>query len=132
MGAVAILKRLAPIMKRVYQTVDEAIAFEPDAVVISTVPSSPIDREAHQEEASDIPIIDYVSPSIWVGVRGVRARCAYIRPRARVASVRARAIKGWVGRRARMCHLSSSAWGGSAIFETPHSPTAQFKSETGL
>lgn len=66
MGPVAILKRLPRIVSRVYQTVDEAIAFEPDAVVIIDSPefSHPIAKRIRKRRPG-IPIIDYVSPSVW-------------------------------------------------------------------
>jgi lipid-A-disaccharide synthase len=66
MGPGAILRRLAPIIRRVYQTVDAAIAFAPDAVVIIDSPefTHPIARRIRKRQP-DIPIIDYVSPTVW-------------------------------------------------------------------
>ncbi|MEQ1648776.1 MAG: lipid-A-disaccharide synthase [Hyphomicrobiaceae bacterium] len=73
MGA-AILPRLPRIIKRVYGTVDAAIAAEPNAVVIIDAPdfTHPIAKRIRRRRP-DIPIIDYVSPSVWAWRPG-RAR----------------------------------------------------------
>ncbi|MFM1813651.1 MAG: hypothetical protein RLZ98_346 [Pseudomonadota bacterium] len=74
MGPFQILKRLPPIIRRVYQTVDAALAFEPDIVVIVDSPefTHPIAKRIRRRRA-DIPIIDYVSPTVWAWRPG-RAR----------------------------------------------------------
>ena len=66
MGLTAIFARLPTILKRVYQTVDAAIAFSPDIVVIIDSPefTHPIAKRIRRK-LPDVPIIDYVSPSIW-------------------------------------------------------------------
>lgn len=66
MGIGAILRRLPNIMRRVYQTVDAAIAAQPDAVVIIDSPefTHPIAKRIRKRDAS-IPIVDYVSPTVW-------------------------------------------------------------------
>jgi lipid-A-disaccharide synthase len=66
MGPGAILRRLAPIIRRVYQTVDAAVAFAPDVVVIIDSPefTHPIARRIRKRRP-EIPIVDYVSPSVW-------------------------------------------------------------------
>jgi lipid-A-disaccharide synthase len=66
MGPMSILPRLPRIMRRVYQTVDAALAFKPDAVVIIDSPefTHPIAKRI-RKRAPNIPIIDYVSPSVW-------------------------------------------------------------------
>jgi lipid-A-disaccharide synthase len=66
MGPMSILPRLPRILRRVYQTVRAALAFRPDAVVIIDSPefTHPIAKRI-RKRASDIPIIDYVSPSVW-------------------------------------------------------------------
>lgn len=66
MGPVAILKNLPRILKRIRQTVDAAVAAEPDAVVIIDSPefTHPIARRI-RARAPRIPIVDYVSPSVW-------------------------------------------------------------------
>jgi lipid-A-disaccharide synthase len=66
MGPMSILPKLPRILRRVYQTVDAGIAFAPDAVVIIDSPefTHPIAKRI-RKRAPDIPIIDYVSPSVW-------------------------------------------------------------------
>ena len=66
MGPVAILRQFPHLLRRVYQTVDAGIAFEPDAVVIIDGPefTHPIAKRI-RKRAAQIPIIDYVSPSVW-------------------------------------------------------------------
>jgi lipid-A-disaccharide synthase len=66
MGPMSILPRLPRILRRVYQTVDAAVAFAPDAVVIIDSPefTHPIAKRI-RKRAPYIPIIDYVSPSVW-------------------------------------------------------------------
>ena len=80
MGPLAILKRLAPIVRRVYQTVDAAIAARPDAIVIIDSPefTHPIARRIRRRLPS-IPIIDYVSPTVWAWRPGrARVMKAYV------------------------------------------------------
>ena len=80
MGPGAILRRLTPIIRRVYQTIDAAIAFAPDAVVIIDSPefTHPIARRIRKHQP-DIPILDYVSPSVWAWRPGrARAMRPYI------------------------------------------------------
>ncbi len=74
MGIGAILARLPQLMRRVYQTVDAAIAARPDVVVIIDSPefTHPIAKRI-RKRAPDIPIVDYVSPSVWAWRSG-RAR----------------------------------------------------------
>lgn len=74
MGPLSILKRLPRILDRVYGTVDRAIAAKPDAVVIIDSPefTHPIAKRI-RKRAPEIPIIDYVSPSVWAWRSG-RAR----------------------------------------------------------
>lgn len=66
MGPLSVLKRLPRIVSRVYQTVDAALAFKPDVVVIIDAPefTHPIAKRIRKRRPS-IPIIDYVSPSVW-------------------------------------------------------------------
>jgi lipid-A-disaccharide synthase len=74
MGPLAILRRLPLILKRVYGTVDRALAWQPDAVVIIDSPefTHPIAKRI-RKRAPEIPIIDYVSPTVWAWRPG-RAR----------------------------------------------------------
>lgn len=66
MGPINILGALPRLMRRVYQTVDAAIAFKPDIVVIIDSPefTHPIAKRI-RKRAPHIPIVDYVSPSVW-------------------------------------------------------------------
>ena len=66
MGPAAILKVLPRLMRRVYRTVDAAVAAEPDAVVIIDAPefTHPIAKRI-RKKLPHVPIIDYVSPSVW-------------------------------------------------------------------
>lgn len=74
MGPAAILTSLPRLVRRVHQTVDAAIAAEPDAVVIIDSPefTHPIAKRIRRRRP-DLPIIDYVSPSVWAWRPG-RAR----------------------------------------------------------
>nr|MCH9765135.1 lipid-A-disaccharide synthase [Alphaproteobacteria bacterium] len=66
MGPLSILPRLPRIVRRVYATVNAALAAEPDAVVIIDSPefTHPIAKRIRRRQPN-IPIIDYVSPSVW-------------------------------------------------------------------
>lgn len=66
MGLGAILRRLPRLVRRVNQTASAAIAARPDAVVIIDSPefTHPIARRIRKRRP-DLPIIDYVSPSVW-------------------------------------------------------------------
>jgi lipid-A-disaccharide synthase len=74
MGPLAILTQLPALIRRVYQTVDAAIAADPGVVVIIDSPefTHPIARRIRRRRP-DIPILDYVSPSVWAWRPG-RAR----------------------------------------------------------
>jgi lipid-A-disaccharide synthase len=75
MGVGAIVGRLPRLMRRVYGTVAAAVAAEPDAVVIIDSPefTHPIARRIRQRRPK-IPIIDYVSPSVWAWRPGRAAK----------------------------------------------------------
>ncbi len=66
MGPLNILAALPRLVRRVHQTVDAALAFKPDAVIIIDSPefTHPIAKRI-RKRAPEIPIIDYVSPSVW-------------------------------------------------------------------
>ncbi len=66
MGPLSILPRLPRIYRRVHRTVDAAVAAEPDAVVVIDSPefTHPIAKRIRRK-APLIPIIDYVSPTVW-------------------------------------------------------------------
>jgi lipid-A-disaccharide synthase len=74
MGPLAILARLPRLVRRVYQTVDAALKADPDAVIIIDSPefTHPIAKRIRRKKPL-IPIIDYVSPSVWAWRPG-RAR----------------------------------------------------------
>ncbi|MEO1206220.1 MAG: lipid-A-disaccharide synthase [Pseudomonadota bacterium] len=74
MGPVNIVKALPRITRRVYRTVDAALTADPDCVVIIDSPefTHPIAKRIRKRRP-DIPIVDYVSPSVWAWRPG-RAR----------------------------------------------------------
>ena len=75
MGPLSILRHLPRIVRRVYATVDRAIASNPHAVVIIDSPefTHPIAKRIRKRRP-DIPIIDYVSPSVWAWRPGRAAK----------------------------------------------------------
>jgi lipid-A-disaccharide synthase len=75
MGPLSILPRLPRLINRVYRTVDAALAACPDAVVIIDSPefTHPIAKRIRRRQP-DIPIIDYVSPSVWAWRPGRAAK----------------------------------------------------------
>jgi lipid-A-disaccharide synthase len=80
MGPIAIARRLPTLVRRVYQTVDAAIAFRPDVVVVIDSPefTHPIAKRIRRRRP-DLPIVDYVSPSVWAWRPGrARKMTAYV------------------------------------------------------
>ncbi len=80
MGPLSILPRLPRIVRRVYAAVDAVLAFAPDIVVIIDSPefTHPIARRIRKRRP-DIPIVDYVSPSVWAWRPGRAAKMrAYV------------------------------------------------------
>ena len=74
MGIGAVLARLPALVRRVYQTVDAVVAAEPDALVIIDSPDFTHAVAARvRRRRPDIPIVNYVSPSVWAWRPG-RAR----------------------------------------------------------
>ncbi len=74
MGPLAILKRLPWIIQRVYQTVDAAIKFDPDVLVVIDSPEfTHAVAKRLRRKRPQIPIVDYVSPTVWAWRPG-RAR----------------------------------------------------------
>jgi len=66
MGPIAILKRLRTIVRRVHQTVDAAVDMNPHALVILDSPEfTHAVAKRVRRRLPDLPVIDYVSPSIW-------------------------------------------------------------------
>lgn len=74
MGLASILLHLPRVISRVHQAVDAVVAAKPDVLVIVDSPdlAHAIARRVAKREPS-LPIIDYVSPSVWAW-RGYRAR----------------------------------------------------------
>lgn len=66
MGPLAILRALPRLVGRVNEAAAAAVAMQPDAVVIIDSPefTHPIARRI-RKRAPRVPIIDYVSPSVW-------------------------------------------------------------------
>ena len=80
MGPLSILSRLPRLIARVRRTAEAAIAAEPDAVVIIDAPefTHPIAKRVRRR-IPHVPIIDYVSPSVWAWRPGrARRMQAYI------------------------------------------------------
>jgi len=74
MGLTAVLARLPLIVKRVYQTVDAVVAADPDVLVIVDSPDFTHNvAKRVRKRAPHIPIVGYVSPSVWAWRPG-RAR----------------------------------------------------------
>jgi lipid-A-disaccharide synthase len=66
MGPLAILKRLPLLRRRVLQTVAAAVAAEPDIVVVIDAPEfTHAVASRIRKRRPAIPIIDYVSPTVW-------------------------------------------------------------------
>jgi lipid-A-disaccharide synthase len=73
-GLAAVVKQLPKILRLIAQTTEAALAAEPDVLVIIDSPDF-THRVARRLRARDpnIPIVDYVSPSVWAWRQG-RAR----------------------------------------------------------
>ena len=74
MGPVGIIKAYPRLRRRALQVVDDCVAADPDILVIIDAPefTHPIARRVRRRRP-DIPIIDYVSPTVWAWRPG-RAR----------------------------------------------------------
>ncbi len=74
MGFSAVLARLPKIIRLAYRLIDHIVAFEPDILVIIDSPdfTHPVARRVRRK-MPDLPVIDYVSPSVWAWRSG-RAR----------------------------------------------------------
>ena len=80
MGLAAVVKRLPMILRHIRETAAAVTEASPDVLVIIDSPDF-THRVARRVRAKDpaIPIIDYVSPSVWAWRPGrARAMCAYI------------------------------------------------------
>lgn len=65
-GLAAVARRLSPILRRIRETADAAVAAEPAVVVLIDSPdfNLRVGRRI-RAQAPAIPIIDYVSPTVW-------------------------------------------------------------------
>jgi lipid-A-disaccharide synthase len=80
MGFAGIPARLPKILRRIREAADAVIAAKPDVLVIIDSPEF-THRVARRvrAQAPDIPIVDYVCPSVWAWRPGrARAMCGYI------------------------------------------------------
>ncbi len=74
MGPIAILGRLPKLIRRVHETVDAAVAMRPHALIILDSPEfTHAVAKRVRRKLPDLPVIDYVSPSVWAWRPG-RAR----------------------------------------------------------
>jgi lipid-A-disaccharide synthase len=66
MGILPVIKRLPSLIRRVHQTVDAVVAAQPAALVIIDSPDfTHAVAKRVRRHLPDLPIIDYVSPSVW-------------------------------------------------------------------
>jgi lipid-A-disaccharide synthase len=66
MGISAVIARLPTILKRIRLTADAVVAAKPDALIIIDSPDfTHRVAKAVRQRAPRIPIVDYVSPSVW-------------------------------------------------------------------
>lgn len=80
MGPLAILAALPRLVRRINEAADAGVKADPDAVVIIDSPefTHPIARRI-RKRLPDVPIVDYVSPSVWAWRPGRAARMrAYV------------------------------------------------------
>ncbi|WP_018698371.1 lipid-A-disaccharide synthase [Amorphus coralli] len=80
MGVDAIIRRLPQLLSRINQTADAVVAMRPDAFVIIDAPdfTHRVARKVRKRDPT-IPIVDYVSPTVWIWRPGrARAMAAYV------------------------------------------------------
>ncbi|MCJ2040205.1 lipid-A-disaccharide synthase [Methylobacterium sp. E-041] len=66
MGYLPVLARLRTLLRRIRQTVDDVVANRPDVLVIIDSPGfTHAVASRVRKRAPEIPIVDYVSPSVW-------------------------------------------------------------------
>lgn len=80
MGISAVLARLPLIVRRVYQAVDAVITADPDVMIIIDSPDFTHNvAKRVRKRAPHIPIVGYVSPSVWAWRPGrARKMSAYV------------------------------------------------------
>jgi lipid-A-disaccharide synthase len=79
-GFSAVVKQLPKLLRLIRNTVDAVVRAEPDILVIIDSPdfTHRVARRVRSRDSS-IPIVDYVSPSVWAWRPGrARAMCAYV------------------------------------------------------
>lgn len=66
MGLTEVVSRLPKIIRLAYQLIDRIVAFAPDVLVIIDSPdfTHPVAKRV-RKKISGLPIVDYVSPSVW-------------------------------------------------------------------
>ncbi len=80
MGVLPVIARLPKLIARIRRTADAIVAARPDALVIIDSPDF-THRVARRVRAAmpDLPIVDYVSPSVWAWRPGrAKAMRAYV------------------------------------------------------
>ncbi|MDQ0315555.1 lipid-A-disaccharide synthase [Amorphus orientalis] len=80
MGVDAIIRRLPQLLARIDQTASAVVTSRPDVLVIIDAPdfTHRVARRVRRRDPS-IPIVDYVSPTVWVWRSGrARAMAAYV------------------------------------------------------
>jgi lipid-A-disaccharide synthase len=80
MGLAAVVKQLPMLLRRIRETAEAVTQASPDVLVIIDSPDF-THRVARRVRARDpaIPIVDYVSPSVWAWRPGrARAMCGYV------------------------------------------------------
>jgi lipid-A-disaccharide synthase len=80
MGILPVLARLPTVLRRIRQTADAVVAARPDALVIIDSPDF-THRVARRVRRAlpDLPIVDYVSPSVWAWRPGrAKAMVSYV------------------------------------------------------
>lgn len=91
MGPLAILARLPKLVRRVYQTVAAGLQSEPDGVIIIDSPefTHPVAKRIRKKKPL-VPIVDYVSPSVWAWRPGRAKNAPLCRSSAGDPALRAR------------------------------------------
>jgi len=80
MGFIAPVMRLPTLVRRVYQTVNAIVAARPDVLVIIDSPDfTHAVAKRVRKRLPELPIVDYVSPSVWAWRPGrARKMAAYV------------------------------------------------------
>ena len=79
MGILPVMARLPTLLARIRQTAEAIVAARPTRSSSSTAPTSPIASPGACGGAAELPIVDYVSPSVWAWRPGrAKAMRAYV------------------------------------------------------